>query len=177
MTADQPRRRSLVDKLLHRDSSNHPKTHHHPTTTTNPDPKTQSTTGLFPTSTPPPPSTRTLTLPLTGGDTETLLIPNDQIPADPDPTRTPLHWNFHLKARHASVAASDTGENVTAASNVEKARFAKLMQETKGMNAEQVKEFLKGKGVVDGAKVMRRWEEGKGGEGYMQVVGADRGTF
>jgi hypothetical protein len=165
-----------VDKLLHRDSSNHPKTHHNTTATTNPDPETQSITGLLPSSTPPPPSTRTLTLPLTGGGTETLIVPNDQVPADPA-NSDPSHWNFHLNARHASVAASDTGENVTAASDVEKARYAKLMQETKGMNAEQVKEFLKGKGVVDGAKVMRRWEEGKGGEGYMQVVGADRGTF
>lgn len=140
MTSDQPRRRSLVDKLLHRNTS---------TPDTAQDSETQSTTGLIHA---PPSSTRTITLPLEGGGTETLVvsahsqtqvqsylpvpsvsnplpyeqIPNDQIPRDPS-NSTPESWHFNRSTRKASIPASDTGENTTASSDVEKAHFASLM--------------------------------------------------
>jgi hypothetical protein len=51
------------------------------------------------------------------------------------------------------------------------------MRQTKGMTPEEVKAFLQKRGGVDGGKIMRRWEEGKTGEGYQQVVGPDSGTM
>lgn len=164
---ETPRRRSLIEKLLRRSSPEAP--------AKDLDHETQSTTGLIDASNPHP-THRTITLPLTGGGTETLVVPNDQVPRDPN-NNDPESWKFHLGARKASVAASDTGDKAAGASDVEKAQYKSLMEQTKGMTAEQVHDFLKKRGTVDGGKVMRRWEEGKTGEGYMQVVGADRGTF
>ena len=66
MGSDQPRRRSLVDKLIHRNSPNPD----HQTHTTH-DPETQDTTGLLRSH---PAETRTITLPLEGGGTETLIV-------------------------------------------------------------------------------------------------------
>ena len=163
---DTPRRRSLVEKLLRRKAS--------PTAAI--DPETQSTTGLIKTDNSTTSEMTTITLPLTGGGTETLVIPNDARPADPQ-NADPEGWKFHLKHRNASAAASDTGDRPGFASDVEKAQFLSLMEQTKGMNEEQIKAFLKTRGSVDGGKVMRNFKEGKSGGGYMQVVGGDRGAF
>lgn len=92
-------------------------------------------------------------------------------------TQEPGQWKYQHGARKASVAASDTGEKTVHASDVEKAQYLSLMQQTKGMTAEQIKEFLQKRGTIDGWKLMHRWEEGKTGEGYAQVVGADSGTM
>lgn len=53
----------------------------------------------------------------------------------------------------------------------------RIQRQTKGMTPEEVKRFLEKRGGVDGAKISRRWEEGKGGEGYQQVVGPDAGQM
>ena len=169
---DTPRRRSLIEKILHHNSQpSHSHSHLNTETHAAPDHETTSTTGLIET---PQPSTKTITLPLTGGGTETLIIPNDT------PSRLPgdsLTWKYQHGARKASVAAADTGENAVAASDVEKAQYVSLLQQTKGMNAEQIREFLAKRGSIDGGKLMRRWEEGKTGEGYMQVAGPDSGAM
>jgi hypothetical protein len=167
---DTPRRRSLIEKILHH-NSRPSYSHSHLNTETHaaPDHETTSTTGLIET---PQPSTKTITLPLTG--TETLIIPNDTPSRLPGDSST---WKYQRGARKASVAAADTGENAVAVSDVEKAQYVNLLQQTKGMNAEQIREFLAKRGSVDGGKVMRRWEEGKTGEGYMQVAGPDSGAM
>lgn len=46
------------------------------------------------------------------------------------------------------------------------------------MSAEQVKEFLEKRGVVDGFSVMRRQQQkGEEGGGYYQLVGPDAGAM
>jgi hypothetical protein len=165
---DTPRRRSFIEKFLHRNVQHETQTQNHSAPI---DPETQSTSGLIQ---PTHPETRTLTLPLTGGGTETLVIPND-VPSRLDGDSET--WKYKHGARKASIAAADTGDKTVHASDVERAQYKLLMEQTKGMNAEQLREFLKKRGSVDGGKVMRRWEEGKGGEGYMMVAGPDSGAM
>lgn len=117
-----------------------------------------------------------LSLPLTNGGYETLLIPNDHHPRGPQ-CPDPEHWHFRHGSRKASVAAADTGDTPKGASDVEKAEFILLTKQTQGMSAEEVKEFLEKRGVVDGFNVMKRQQKGQQGAGYYQVVGADSGAM
>lgn len=120
-----------------------------------------------------------LTLPLTNGGYETLIIPNDHHPRDPECPDSE-HWHFRHGSRKASVAASDTGDEPKGASDVEKAQFIMLTGQTAGMNAAEVKEFLEKRGVVDGFSVMKRQQKvtpkGQGG-GYYVLAGADSGAM
>jgi hypothetical protein len=123
-----------------------------------------------------------LILPLTGGGTETLIVPNDHVPRD-QRCPSPEHWHFSAGTRKASAAAADTGDTPKGASDVEKAEFILLSRQTAGMTPDEVKEFLEKRGVVDGFDVMKRKErhtvkpKGESAGSYYVVTAADSGAF
>ena len=100
---------------------------------------------------------------------------NQDISHDPDAEfhHAEERWKFRLRDRKASAPATDVGEQARATSVEDRGSFAELMEKTRGMSPEQVRELLRKKDKVDGEKIMN----GRKGSGYQMMAGAFMGTM
>ena len=120
----------------------------------------------------------------TNEEISTSAPPPSQQFRNPFPTSTRSHdpdaifhhesekWHFSGH-RKASAPATDVVENARHTSEDDQRMYEEIMRDTKDLNQEQVREYLKKRPSIDGARIIR----GRKGDGYLGLTGPFSGTM